>query len=255
MTTSRPATALVTGASSRIGSVIARGLAQAGWSLALHAHEGADRVEILARDLGEAGCRCKTVIADLTDSATLPGLMAGITQALGPIDVLVNNASIFEDDGMGSLSDDLFNRHMAIHVRAPLLLAQLMSEALPDGRDGLIVNLIDQRVWKLTPQALTYSISKGALWDATRRMAQALAPRIRVNGVGPGPSFRNERQSEAEFARQTRSVLLEHGPAPEEFARTVLYLWECRSITGQMIALDGGQHLAWRTPDVVDVGE
>jgi NAD(P)-dependent dehydrogenase (short-subunit alcohol dehydrogenase family) len=135
-------------------------------------------------------------------------------------------------------------------VKAPVLLTRRFAEALPDGREGLVVNLIDQRVWRPTPRYFSYALSKAALWDATRTMAQSYAPRIRVNAIGPGPTLANIRQNDADFRAQTDSILLGRGPSLGEFGATIRYLWEARSVTGQMIAIDGGQHLAWQTPDV-----
>jgi NAD(P)-dependent dehydrogenase (short-subunit alcohol dehydrogenase family) len=148
-----------------------------------------------------------------------------------------------------------FDRHVAIHVKTPLALARSLARELPPGREGLVVNMIDQRVWKPTPLLFSYGLSKSALWDATRMLAQALAPRVRVNAIGPGPTLQGARQSEADFRRQSESVLLGRGPALAEFGATIRYLWEARSVTGQMIALDGGQHLAWATADVAGIRE
>lgn len=142
---------------------------------------------------------------------------------------------------------------MAVHVKAPALIARSFANQL-DGAPGLIVNIIDERVWKLTPRYFTYTLSKAALWTATRTMAQALAPSVRVNAIGPGPTLANQKQDEEAFRRQTDALILKRGPELSEFARTIEYLWAIPSITGQMIALDGGQHLAWQTPDVAEDG-
>lgn len=142
-----------------------------------------------------------------------------------------------------------------MHVKAPVLLADAMQSALPEGQNGLIVNIVDQRVWKLTPKFISYTLSKAAMWTATQTMAQALAPRIRVNAIGPGPTLQGERQEKADFQRQIDGLLLKRGPDLAEFGNTIRYLWQNQSITGQMIALDGGQHLAWETPDVTGMAE
>ncbi|WP_417686432.1 SDR family oxidoreductase [Roseibium sp.] len=249
--------ALITGASSRIGSAIARDLGAHGWRLVLHAHRNDAAARQLAAEIvsDHGGPAPHVISGDLRRQDELAGIFEAASAPFGTPQVLINNASIFEDDGIGRLDPDLFDAHFAIHTKAPLFLADALAGALSPESKGLIVNIIDQRVLKPTPQAISYSLSKAALWSATQILAQALAPTIRVNGIGPGPSFRNERQSEAEFARQAGAVLLGKGPDPEEFGRTIRYLWETPSITGQMIALDGGQHLAWRTPDVIDVGE
>ncbi|GGB35157.1 short chain dehydrogenase [Roseibium aquae] len=248
--------ALITGATSRIGTALAHDLAAHGWGLALHTHNNIGAAENLSSEAVRLGARsAKVVKADLTNTDALSGLFTRIVGETGIPQVIINNASIFEDDSIGRLDAALFDAHYHIHARAPVFLTDALAAALPQDTPGLVVNIIDQRVWKLTPQALSYTLSKAALWTATQTMAQALAPHIRVNGIGPGPSFKNPRQTDAEFARQTDGVLMKAGPKPDDFGRTVRYLWETPSITGQMIALDGGQHLAWATPDVTDVGE
>lgn len=248
-------TALITGGSSRIGGAIARDLAAHGWTVVLHVHHGLERAEALKQSILADGGKAHVLTADLTQAEDLASLIPAALKAAGQLDLLVNNASIFQPDEAGALDPALFDVHFAIHVKAPLFLTDAFAAALPAGKDGLVVNIIDQRVWKTTPRFVSYSLSKTALWEQTRMMAQALAPRIRVNAIGPGPSFRNERQTEEDFARQQRAVLLQRGPAPDEFGATVRHFWAMRSITGQMLALDGGQHLAWETADVVGVGE
>ncbi len=248
-------TALITGGSSRIGGAIARDLAAHGWTVVLHVHHGLERAEALKQSILLDGGKAHVLKADLTRAEDLAGLIPAALKAAGQLDLLVNNASIFQPDEAGALDPALFDAHFAIHVKAPLFLTDAFAGALPAGKEGLVVNIIDQRVWKTTPRFVSYSLSKAALWEQTRMMAQALAPRIRVNAIGPGPSFRNERQTEEDFARQQRAVLLQRGPAPDEFGATVRHFWAMRSITGQMLALDGGQHLAWETADVIGVGE
>ena len=177
------------------------------------------------------------------------------TARLGPISLLVNCASIFEEDSLHDFHWDEWDRHFSVHVKAPVLMARRFAQALPPGREGLIVNIVDQRVWSPTPRYFSYTLSKSTLWTATQTMAQALAPHIRVNAIGPGPTLRNIRQSDADFAAQVDGLLLKRGPALDEFGATIRYLWKARSVTGQMIALDGGQHLAWQTPDVTGMVE
>ena len=162
---------------------------------------------------------------------------------------------LFVEDALLDFDEAVFDRHFAIHVKAPAVLARHFAVSLPEGREGLIVNMIDQRVWKPTPRYFSYTLSKAALWTATRTMAMALAPRIRVNAIGPGPTMANARQSRADFAAQVDGLMLKRGPDPAEFGRTIRYLWEAPSVTGQMVALDGGQHLAWQTPDVTGMVE
>jgi NAD(P)-dependent dehydrogenase (short-subunit alcohol dehydrogenase family) len=169
--------------------------------------------------------------------------------------LLVNNASVFEDDDAADFDWEQWERHFAVHLKAPVLLTRTLAEALPADQDGLVVNIVDQRVWRPTPRFFSYTLSKSALWTATRTMAQAFAPRLRVNAIGPGPTLKNERQDEADFAAQVDALILKRGPDLDEFGLTIRYLWKARSVTGQMIALDGGQHLAWETPDVAGVAE
>lgn len=248
--------ALVTGGARRIGRAVVEDLAAHGFDVAIHVRGARLEGEALAEAIAGAGGRAAVVEGDLTDPAAPEQVVAAAAAALGPVALLVNSASVFERDELGTLEPELYDQHMAIHTRAPIFAAQAMARLLPAGREGLVVNVIDQRVWKLTPQFFSYTLSKAALWSATQTMAQALAPRrIRVNALGPGPTLANTRQQAADFARQVAAVPLGRGPALEEFGRTIRFLWETPSVTGQMIALDGGQHLAWETPDVVGMAE
>ena len=242
----------MTGAARRIGRLIVEDLAAHGFAVAIHANASLAAAEALAAGLG---ARAVALDGNLEDVTILASLIARAADRLGPVRLLVNNASLFEKDDVQTLTPDLYERHMAIHVRAPLFLSQAFAMALPPEEGGLIVNVIDQRVWKPTPMFLSYGLSKSALWEQTRILARALAPSVRVNAIGPGPSLRGQRQTEEDFMRQQGSVLLRRGPSPAEFGRTVRYFWENASVTGQMLALDGGQHLAWETPDVVGISE
>lgn len=248
-------TVLVTGGARRIGAAIARDLAAHGFAVAIHCNRSQDEARQLAAEIDAAGGRAAVVQADLFDADAAAGLLDRAQAALGPVTLLVNNASLFEDDRPGDAAAELWDRHFAIHLRAPCLLAARLAEALPHDREGLVVNVIDQRVWKLTPRFFSYTLSKSALWTATRTMAQALAPRVRVNAIAPGPTLRNERQQDSDFEAQAQAVPLGRGPSLTEFGATVRHFWQARSVTGQMIALDGGQHLAWQTPDVTGAGE
>ncbi|WP_333823879.1 SDR family oxidoreductase [Pinisolibacter sp.] len=252
---SAPRTALITGAARRIGAAIARDLAAHGWGVAIHYNSSRDDAEALVAEIGASGGRAVAVKADLSDLAALPGLVDAAAVGLGPIGLLVNNASEFEPDEIGALDVARLERHLTVDLASPCLLADAWLARLPEDVHGHVINIVDQRVWRLTPRFFSYTLAKTALWTATRTMAQALAPRIRVNAIGPGPSFANPRQTAEDFARQTDAVPLGRGPAPEEFGRTVRYFVDTASVTGQMICLDGGQHLAWETPDVVGVGE
>ena len=248
-------TALVTGGAKRIGRAIVEDLVAHGFSVAIHCNRSRDEAESLAAEVRSSGGQAQVVAADLTIIGEVAQLIARAEKVLGPVSLLVNNASAFEDDSLEDLDFEKWENHFALHLKAPVLLSSRFAAALPGGTEGLIVNIIDQRVWKLTPRHFSYTLSKSALWAATRSMAQALAPNIRVNALGPGPTLANERQEEKDFQAQIDGLLLERGPALQEFGAAVRYLWEARSVTGQMIALDGGQHLAWRTPDVTGIVE
>jgi NAD(P)-dependent dehydrogenase (short-subunit alcohol dehydrogenase family) len=194
------------------------------------------------------GREARTIAAELTDRDAGAQLLEA---APGPVTLLVNSASHFEDDRIGSLSPSDFDATLATNLRAPILLAQAFAAALPVDHAGLIVNILDQRVWRLTPRFFSYTISKAALWTATQTLAQALAPRIRVNAIGPGPTLANLYQTPADFAAEAGALPLGRGVDPGEIGQALRYLIDASSVTGQMIAVDGGQHLAWRTPDVL----
>ncbi|MGO4705490.1 SDR family oxidoreductase [Microvirga sp. 2MCAF38] len=247
--------ALVTGGARRIGKSIVLKLAREGYAVAIHCHNSLGDAEKLAANVEEIGSRAAIIQANLCDLRDVERIVPEAIQALGPLTLLVNNASAFKQDNLLTLGDETWDLHFAANLRAPSFLARDFAQQLPDGREGCIVNIIDQRVWKPTPYFFSYGLTKAALFAATHTMAQALAPRIRVNAVGPGPTLMGERQSEEDFARQNRAVPLGHGGSPEEIAEAVLYLAQARSVTGQMIAVDGGQHLAWETPDVIGIKE
>ncbi|MCB1384372.1 MAG: SDR family oxidoreductase [Nitratireductor sp.] len=249
-----PRNALVTGGARRVGAAMARHLAEAGVNVAIHYHDSPHEAEALAAELTAANVRCVALKGDLTRAEEITALFGAAVAALGPIDLLVNNASAFEPDDAEDPDARRWDLHFAVHLKAPSLLAAEF--ARQNGlEDGLIVNLIDQRVWRLNPNFYSYTLSKSALWTATRTLAQALAPRIRVNAIGPGPTLPNERQTRDDFDRQVDGLLLKRSPALSEFGDTLLWLWRAKSVTGQMIALDGGQHLAWQTPDISGISE
>ena len=248
-------TALVTGGAKRIGAAIVEDLAAHGFAVAIHCNGSLSEADALAGRLRRDGARVEVLQADLTDASAAGELVGRAAQALGPVGLLVNSASIFADDSLQTFDPAVAERHFAIHVTTPLILARRFAEALPEDAEGLIVNIIDQRVWKPTPRYFSYTLAKSTLWTATRTMAQALAPLIRVNAIGPGPTLANARQEPRDFAAQVDGLILKRGPALSEFGATIRYLWEARSVTGQMIGLDGGQHLAWQTPDVTGMVE
>lgn len=240
-----PRAALVTGGAVRIGRAIVLALAEAGFSVAVHYHGSADAADAVAAEARTHGVRACALRADLATEAEVEALPARAAAALGPLGVLVNNASTFVRDEWDSATRASWDQHLEPNLRAPFVLTQGFARALPDGAEGVVVNLIDQRVWSLTPHFVSYSLSKAGLWALTQSLALALAPRIRVNGIGPGPTLPSPRQTEEQFARQCASVPLGHGTSPEEVARAVMCLLALPAVTGQMLALDGGQHLQW----------
>lgn len=243
-----PKTALVTGAARRIGRAIACDLGAWGWSVVVHYNSSADEAAKVVEEIEAAGGTAAALKADLSNEDETRRLMAGSVERFGPIGCLVNNASRFDRDEFDTVTRASWDAHIEPNLRAPFVLSQDMAAALPEDRDGVIVNIIDQRVWNLTPHFLSYTLSKTGLWTLTRTLALALAPRIRVNGIGPGPTLRNVRQTEAQFQRQQASVPLQRGASSEEVARAVRFIIDAPSMTGQMIALDGGQHLGWAQP-------
>lgn len=240
-----PKAALVTGAAQRIGRAIALDLAAHGWAVAVHYGRSRDTAQEVVERIAAAGGQAVALGADLAVEAESAALVDRAVAALGPLGCLVNNASVFERDEATTVTRKSWDAHMEPNLRAPLLLTQHFAAALPAARGGLVVNLLDQRVWNLTPHFISYSVSKTALWTLTRSLALALAPRIRVNGIGPGPTLPSPRQDDAQFARQCASVPLGRGSSPEEICLAIQFLLAAKSMTGQMIALDGGQHLGW----------
>lgn len=248
-------TVLITGAGKRIGRAIALDLANAGWRVAVHYNSSEESAAQTVGEIEAGGGSAIAIQADLEDLDAVRALIPACREKLDAPTCLINNASLFEQDDISTLTPESFHRHMRINLRAPVFLAQALSENLPEGADGLIINLLDQRVWKLTPDFFSYTLSKSALWTTTRTLAQGLAPRIRVNAIGPGPTLANVRQSEAAFAEQQRATPLGRGAELREICSAVRFILDAPSMTGQMIALDGGQHLAWRTPDITEAGD
>jgi len=243
----QPRAALITGAGRRIGRAIALMLAQAGYAVVLHAQRSRAEAEKLASQIVGARGQVRVVLADLADADDVRKLVPAA--AFGPLTLLVNNASQFDEDEIGSLERARFERTIAVNLTAPVFLAQAFAAQAPEGADASIVNIVDQRVLKPTPRFFSYTLSKSALASATVTLAQALAPKLRVNAVAPGPTLPSPRQSAAQFAVQAAAVPLKRGPSPDDIAAAVVYLAQAKSVTGTVIAVDGGQHLAWRTAD------
>ena len=250
--------ALVTGGGARLGAAMAVHLARSGHDVAVHYNTGAEGARETAAAVEAAGRRAVTLRADLLDLDACEALVPRAAEALGgPLTVLVNNASIFEHDTVATATRESFDRHIGSNLRAPLILTQAFAaQAGAAGSDGEpfatanVVNMIDQRVRKLTPEFMTYTLAKAALWTLTQTSAQALAPRVRVNAIAPGTTLRGSRQSVAHFEAQRRGSVLERGANIEDITAALDYILGAKALTGQLLCVDGGQHLGWRTPDV-----
>ncbi|HEY8248709.1 MAG TPA: SDR family oxidoreductase [Hyphomicrobium sp.] len=243
-TATSPQTALITGAARRIGRAIALDLAAHGWQVGIHYRRSRDEAETLAAEIGRSGGMAAALPANLADLDDVQSLVARCAEALGPPTCLVNNASEFFLDTIGSVTPDGWDTHLDINLKAPVFLAQALYANVPENAEGNVINIIDQRVWRPTPDFFSYTISKAGLWTATQTLAQAMAPRVRVNAIGPGPVLQSVHQSRADFAAETLTTPLQRGPSLPEIAAAVRFILATPSMTGQMIALDGGQHLA-----------
>ena len=242
-----PRAALVTGGARRIGRAISLALAEAGFDVAVHYHVSGEDADATCADVLRRHRRTIALRADLADESQTAGLLDRATEALGPIGVLVNNASPFERDEWFDATRASWDTHVEPGLRAPFVLMQGFARALADTAEGVVINMLDQRVWSLTPHFVSYSVAKAGLWALTQSMALALAPRIRVNGIGPGPTLPSPRQTAEQFARQNASTPLRRGTSPDEIAGAVLAILSLPAMTGQMLALDGGQHLQWQS--------
>ncbi len=255
--------ALVTGAGHRLGAAMARYLGERGFDVAVHYAHSADGAQGVVRDIQGLGQRAVALQADMLDDAATEDLFAQSVAALGgPVTCLINNASIFEYDTIRSATRESWDRHMGSNLRAPFVLTQAMAaQGLSAAQDpqgepvatGLIVNMIDQRVRKLTPEFMTYTLAKMGLWALTQTSAQALSPAIRVNAIGPGPTLQGARQSQAHFAAQRGATVLGRGANPQDIVAALGYFIDATAVTGQLLCVDGGQHLGWQTPDVLGV--
>ena len=247
-------TVLITGAAQRIGRALACDFADRGWRVAIHCRSSQQQAQALAQRLGRGGAPTAVLTADLAVPGDVERLLPECTRLLGPPTCLINNAAMFAPDAVGALASGLWDAQLAVNLKAPVFLAQAFAKHLPPGAAGNIINIIDQGVLRPTPQFFSYSVSKAALWAVTRTLAQALAPNIRVNAIGPGPVLKSAYQTEAEFRAEYQATLLGRSTPPEEIAAAIRFILQAPALTGQMLALDGGQHLTWQTPDVPSSG-
>ena len=248
--------ALVTGGAHRIGRAICQALAEDGWAVAIHHLHSSKEAEELASDIVRRGGRATAIAADLADDVAVSNLISRAAALLGPVTCLINNASVFEPDDVRSASQESWRRHLDVNLRAPFFLIQSFAEDIAANIQGCVINILDERVWNLTPHFASYTVSKTGLWTLTQTCALALAPWIRVNAIGPGPTLASARQSAEHFESQRASTPLGIGTTPGEIVSAVRFILSSPAMTGQMIALDGGQHLKWRrSPDDADFVE
>ncbi len=254
--------ALITGAATRIGRAMALNLANQGVDLVVHYMNSKIEAQEVVELARSAGVMAYAIKADLLNDKEVEGLISkAVTRLQKPLSILINNASIFEYDNIGSVSIESWERHIGSNLKAPLFLIQQFSKQLTsyDTKDqngeslptANIVNIVDQRVMKRTPEFISYTIAKVGLWTLTQTAAQALAPKIRVNAIGPGPTLKGHRQSNEHFKKQRMNTILERGPSTEEIVEALNFILNAPSMTGQLICVDGGQHLAWQTPDIL----
>ena len=255
--------ALVTGAGSRLGRAMALHLGQIGYDVAVHYASSSEGADETAASIAAMGRKAEALKCDLLDLDATEELVSRASDALDqPLSVLVNNASIFEYDTIETATRESWDRHMISNLQAPFILSQKFAAQAPEAEEdengeprarAVIVNMIDQRVRKLTPEFMTYTLAKDALWTFTRTAARALAPHIRVNGIGPGPTLQGARQSEEHFEAQRAATVLERGANPDDITGALDYILHAPALTGQLLCIDGGQHLAWKTPDIQGV--
>ncbi len=253
--------ALVTGAGGRLGAAMARSLGARGFDVAVHYAGSAAGAGEVAADIEGMGQKAVLVQADLLDDGAVAALVGRAAEALGgPLTLLVNNASIFEPDEIEDATLATWDRHIGSNLKAPLFLIQAFAAQAPKAAkdaqgepraQALVVNMVDQRVRKLTPEFMTYTVAKAGLWTLTQTTARALAPHVRVNAIGPGPTLRGARQSEEDFATQRAATVLGRGVNPDEITAALGYFLDAPGVTGQCLSVDGGQHLGWKTPDVM----
>lgn len=235
----------ITGAAKRIGAEISKSLSTLDCNVVIHYNKSSASAKKLCREINKNKKVAICVKADLCIKDELEKAFYIAKKEFGYIDCLINNASIFEYDNLKDLNNELWENHILANLKSPLILSKLFSQYLPKNNYGNIINIIDQRVLNLTPHFLSYTISKSGLWTLTKTLALELAPRIRVNAIGPGPALKSKFQTKEQFMRQCNTMPLKIGTSVEEIGETVLFFLSIHSITGQILALDGGQHLGW----------
>jgi NAD(P)-dependent dehydrogenase (short-subunit alcohol dehydrogenase family) len=254
--------ALITGAADRLGRAMALDLAARGTDVVVHYASSKSKAQDVAREAQALGVKAVAIQADLTDREQTDGLVTRAVDAVGQLDVLINNASVFEYDNIETATHDGWDRHISSNFHAPFILTQSFAAQCPEtGSDGepmaqaAIINMVDQRVRNYTPEFMTYSLAKNALWTLTQTGAQALAPRVRVNAIGPGPTLQGARQSLEHFQGQRRNTILERGANVDDILGAMRFFLDAPAVTGQLICVDGGQHLGWKTADVRGIEE
>ena len=245
---------IITGSATRIGASIAKSLAGYDVQITLHYNKSVKEVKKLKRELEDYGSKVFIIKADLSIVSQTKRIIPFAYKMMKGLDCLINNASIFEKDDLINFNEKSFNKHMNVNLQAPAILTQNFKRFLKS-KKGNIVNIIDQRIFKLTPFFFSYTLSKTGLQTLTKISAMKLAPNIRVNGVAPGPTIKNKRQSDKHFKKQWKSLILKEKVDPKNICETVKYFINNNSITGQIMSVDGGQSLAWQTPDIINIKE
>jgi len=245
---------IITGSATRIGAAIAKSLAGCDKQITLHYNKSEKEVKKLKTELENFGTKVYLIKADLSKITQTKKIIPFAYKNMSGLDCLVNNASIFEKDNISSFSEKSFNNHININLKAPAILTQDFKKYLKS-KKGNIINIIDQRIFKLTPFFFSYTLSKAGLQTLTKTSAMSLAPNIRVNGIAPGPTIKNKRQSEKHFKKQYKSLILESKVDPENICKTVKYFINNNNVTGQIVSVDSGQSLAWKTPDIINTEE
>ena len=236
---------LITGAATRVGKAIALHFAERGWNIALHYFKSSSKALNLKKVIEQNWVKVVLIKADLKNVKQVEKIVSVAKRKLGTINCLINNAALFEKDDILNFTNDSWNDHLNINLRAPVILTKQFAKQVSKKNISNIINIIDQRVIKLTPIFMSYTLSKSALYTFTKTMAMRLSPNIKVNGIAPGPTIKSKRQSIKHFNKQAKSTLLKKSVRPEDICDTVEFLIKNNSITGQVIAVDSGQNLTW----------